>query len=138
MSKPRENRDLSAVIREVVFFVVVSDLAIVLLDWLLFQYVDLSFVWSWLPNSSVIGSYSTLFFLEGGILAAIGAFIGGGVAESQAVSSLPSGGVTTGPELQGKLAKERMQMRDEQLGFGLKLLMVGFSLVVLSVAIALL
>jgi hypothetical protein len=54
------------------------------------------------------------------------------------VSSLPSGGVTAGLELQGKLAKERMQMRDKQLGFGLKLLMVGFSLVVLSVAAALL
>jgi hypothetical protein len=138
MPKSRESRDLSALIREVVFFVVAADLAIVLSDWLLVQCVDLSFAWSWLPSSSVGERYSTLLFLEGGILAAIGAFVGGGVAESQAASSLPSGGVAAGPELQGKLAKERMQMRDKQLGFGLKLLMVGFSLVVLSVAIPLL
>ena len=138
MSKPRENRDLLAVIGEVGFFIVAVDLAIVLLDWLLLQSVDLSLLWSRLPASSVGERYSTLLFLEGGILAAMGVLVGGGMAESNAAGSVPSGGVTAGPELQGKVAKERMQMRDEQVGFGLKALAIGFSLVLLSIIVALL
>ena len=71
-------------------------------------------------------------------MAAVGVFVGGGMAESNAAGSVPSGGVTAGPELQGKVARERMQMRDKQVGFGLRILMIGFSLVALSVAIVLL
>jgi len=138
MSEPRSGVNLLSVVRRFGIFVLVTDVMVVVLDYLLIRYVDLSFLWSWLLGSSVTGRLSTLLFLEGGITAAIGAFVGGGVAESQAVSSLPSGGVTAGPELQGKLAKERMQMRDKQVGFGLKALIVGFSLVVLSIAVVLL
>jgi hypothetical protein len=138
MSEPRSGANLLSVVRRFGIFVLVTDVMVVVLDYLLIRYFDLSFLWSWLPGSTVTGRLSTLLFIEGGILAAIGAFVGGGAAESQAARSLPSGGVTAGPELQGKLARERMQMRDEQLGFGLKALIVGFSLIVLSVAVLLL
>ena len=129
---------MPSVIRRVGAFVMAIDAVALVLDYLIVTYLYLSFLWNWLPALSVAGRVSTLLFLEGGVLAAIGALVGGGIAESEVAGRVPSGGVTAGPELQGKVARERSQMRDEQLGFGLKALAMGLSLVLLSIVIALL
>ena len=132
MARTQQAGDLMTLVRKPGIFVIVVDLVVAASDYLLIQYVDLSFLWGWLPSSSFASKLSTLLFFEGGILAAIGTFVGGGVAESQAAGSVASGGVTSGPELQGRLARERMQMREGQMGFGIRALLVGLSLVVIS------
>lgn len=132
MAKTQWRRDIIAIVKKLGVFIIVVDLIVIALDYALIQYVDLSSLWGQLPSSSLAIKFSTLLFLEGGILAAIGALVGGGVAESQAVGSVASGGVTAGPELQGRLARERMNMREGQMGFGIRALLVGLSLVVMS------
>ena len=136
MSESQGGTDSLSEIRRLGITILVIDAVAFALDYLLITYVDLSFLWSWMPGLSVAGKLSTLLFVEGGILAAVGTLVGGGMAESEVDASLPSGGLTAGPELQGRVTRERTQMRDEQVGFGLRALAIGFSLVLLSVVVA--
>jgi|GEM_PF-3188789 len=132
MARTQRGGDLTTLVKKLGIFVLVVDLIVVALDYILIEYFDLSFLWNWLPSSSLVAKFSTLLFLEGGLSAAVGALVGGGLAESQAAGSVASGGVTAGPELQGRLARERMQMREGQMGFGVRALLVGLSLVIIS------
>jgi len=54
------------------------------------------------------------------------------------VRRVPSGGAEAGPKLMSKVARERMEMRDEQMSFGFKALLLRLSLAALSLAIWLL
>jgi hypothetical protein len=59
MSEPRSGANLLSVVRRFGIFVLVTDIIVVVLDYLLIRYVDLSFLWNWLPGSTVTGTFHT-------------------------------------------------------------------------------
>ena len=137
MAEERTDQSVRGQAARLVMMVVVLTVVIASADCIVVASVDLSQMWSRLGAFSFWDRVSALLFVEGGIIAAIGALVGAGTAESEVARSLPNAGVTSGPEIQGRIAKERMEMRGDQLGFGLKAIALGLTLVALSLVVAL-